>query len=61
MSSDKYLTKSEAMKQAGITPSTLRRLLAEKAIKRYRRRGQRGILIAREELDAALQPQEIPA
>lgn len=61
MSDDKYLTKTEALKHGRISPSTLRRLLEDRAIKRYRRRGQRGILISVAELDAALQPQEIPA
>jgi hypothetical protein len=57
----RFVTKAEAIAYGRISPSTLRRLLNAKALKRYKRPGERRILIDRAELDAILQPREIPA
>ncbi|HWG42517.1 MAG TPA: helix-turn-helix domain-containing protein [Gemmataceae bacterium] len=56
---EKFLTKAEAVVHGGISPSTLRRLLRAKRLKRYKKPGERRVLIALTELDAILQPQEM--
>ena len=54
-----YLTRYEAVKYSGVSLSTLVRLLRERRLRRYKRPGERCILISRAELDKALQPQEV--
>ncbi len=61
MNDEKYITKEQAVESGRVSASTLRRLLRERKLRKFRRPGERRILVSSRELEEALQPKEIPA